>query len=112
MTELTAWDFFIAFLIVAFDEYIIKKLILRGNEKYKAIYTYAPILLGVIVYLAMAFFAKGDILNGCIHGLLVGLTAMGSYDVILRIGKEKGIASAEAIGESIKEEVEKEKQGE
>ena len=67
--NLTGWDFFVAFCIVAFDEYIIKKLICKGNEKYKAIYTYAPLVLGVAAYIVMALIGHTEILNAILHGL-------------------------------------------
>lgn len=104
--NLTGWDFFVAFCIVAFDEYIIKKLICKGNEKYKAIYTYAPLVLGVAAYIVMALIGHTEILSAILHGLLVGFTAMGSYDVILRVGRENVVKGIEDTGEAIKEAVE------
>lgn len=108
--NLTGWDFFVAFCIVAFDEYIIKKLICKSNEKYKWVYTYAPIVLGVATYIVMALIGKTDVLAGLLHGLLVGFTAMGSYDVILRVGRENALKGIEEIGEAIKEAVEDKKE--
>jgi hypothetical protein len=104
--NLTGWDFFIAFCIVAFDEYIIKKLICKGNEKYKAIYTYAPLVLGLATYLVMALIGHTDILSAILHGILVGFTAMGSYDVILRVGRDNALKGIEQTGEAVKEAVE------
>jgi Kef-type K+ transport system membrane component KefB len=104
--SLTGWDFFVAFCIVAFDEYIIKKLICKSNEKYKAIYTYAPIVLGLGAYIVMALIGHTEILPAILHGLLVGFTAMGSYDVILRVGRENALKGIEETGEAIKEAVE------
>ena len=107
--NLTGWDFFVAFCIVAFDEYIIKKFICKGNVKYKAIYTYAPLVLGVAAYIVMALIGHTEILSAIMHGLLVGFTAMGSYDVILRVGKENAVKGIEDTGKAIKEAVEGEK---
>ncbi len=106
MGNLPGWDFFVAFCIVAFDEWIIKKLICKGNEKYKAVYTYAPLVLGVAVYVVLALIGHTDILNSILHGLLVGFTAMGSYDVILRVGTQNAVKGIEDTGEAIKEAVE------
>lgn len=105
--QLTVTDFFVAFVIVAIDEYIIKKAVLKGNEKYKAVYTFAPLALGVLGYLIYGI-ATGAVWYTCLlHGAIVGLTSMGSYDVILRVGKGKVGSSVKEIGEAVKEEVEK-----
>ena len=105
--KLTTIDFFVAFVIVAVDEYIIKKAILKGNEKYKVIYTFAPIVLGLITYL-VCFLVKGQVwYMGLLQGLMVGLTAMGSYDVILRIGKNNVDKTIVDIGKAVEEEVKK-----
>lgn len=105
--RLTTMDFFAAFIIVALDEYVIKKTILKSNEKYKAVYTFAPLALGLVIYVVY-FLSHGMVwYNGVLQGLMVGLTAMGSYDVILRIGKGKVDKGMDEIGKAIEEEVKK-----
>ena len=105
--RLTTMDFFAAFIIVALDEYVIKKTILKGNEKYKAVYTFAPLALGLVIYLVY-FLSHGQVwYMGVLQGLMVGLTAMGSYDVILRIGRGKMDKGINEIGKAIEEEVKK-----
>ena len=104
--NLTGWDFFVAFCIVAFDEYFIKKLICKGNEKYKAVYTYAPIVLAIGSYIVMALVGHTNVMSAVLHGLIVGLTAMGSYDVILRVGNQNALKGIKDTGEAIKEAVE------
>ena len=105
--KLTTIDFFVAFVIVAVDEYIIKKAILKGNEKYKTIYTFAPLALGLIGYLVY-FLVSGQVwYMGLLQGLMVGLTSMGSYDVILRIGKSNVDKGMTEIGKAVEEEVKK-----
>lgn len=105
--QLSVIDFFIAGLIVAFDEYIIKKGFCKGNEKYKAIYLFAPIVLGGVGYLVYSLVVGSPWLTGLLHGLLVGFTSMGFYDVILRIFTSKGASGVKEIGEAIREEVKK-----
>lgn len=105
--QITVWDAVVMFGIVAFDEYVIKGLILHRNEKYKAIYTYAPIVLSVAVYAVLALIMKTPLINNIIQGFGIGVAAMGSYDVILRVGKDKALEGFEELGEAIKKEVDK-----
>ena len=105
--NLTWFDGIIVALICAFDEWIIKKLIFKGNEKYKKVYTYAPIVLAAIVYLIIALVQKTPWMNGLLKGIGVGLGAMGSYDAIITIVKTKGIGAVKDIGEEVAETVDK-----
>lgn len=107
--NLTWIDGLIVAAICAFDEWIIKKLIFKGDEKYKTIYTFAPIVLGAIVYFVMALIAKTPALTGLLNGIAIGLASMGSYDVIIRIIKGKGVSSVKEIGTEIADEVGKKK---
>ncbi len=92
--------------IVAFVEWPLKTWIFKKNDKYKLVYTYAPVVLSIVVYLVMALVQKTDILPGVIHGVGIGLAAMGSYDAILKIIKNKGSSGLKELGEEIKKEVE------
>lgn len=106
--NLTWIDGIIVALICLFDEYIIKKLICKSDEKYKMIYTLAPVVLGAIVYLVIALIGSASPWYvGLIKGLAVGLGTMGSYDAIMAIIKTKGINGIKEIGEDVAKEVEK-----
>lgn len=105
--QITIWDALIMFAIVALDEYVIKGLILRRDEKYKAVYTYAPIVLSVVVYAVLSLVMRTSLVNNLIQGLGVGVAAMGSYDVILRVGREKALSGIREMGEAIRKEVDR-----
>lgn len=85
--------------IVCFVEWVIKGLICKGNEKYKLLYTFAPIVLGAIVYAVIAFITKVPVIPELIKGATYGFSAMGVYDAIVKIAKDKG-------GQSLKELIE------
>lgn len=106
--ELSWIDGIIVLLICLFDEFIIKKLIFKGDEKYKLVYRYAPIVLGAIVYLIMGIVNKTGWIPGLVTGVGIGLGAMGSYDAIIKIFKTQGISSVKEIGEEVAKTVKKE----
>lgn len=112
--NLTWIDGLIVGLIVAFVEFVIKMLICKSDPKYKAIYTYTPIVLAAVVYLVIALIQKTPWLTGLGRGVLIGLGTMGSYDAIILIIKKvwqliktKGLASVKEIGDEIAKTVEK-----
>lgn len=104
--NLTWIDGIIVALICLFDEYIIKKLICKSDEKWKAIYTYAPIVLGAIVYIIIALVNKTPWLAGMVKGIGIGLGTMGSYDAIMTIIKTKGVSDIKEIGDEVAKKVE------
>lgn len=107
VSHMSGWDFILAFALVLIDEYPIKKIIFKSNEKYKMVYKLAPIVLGTLAYLVYALVTKSTWYMGAYHGAMIGLCSMGCYDVILKTGKEKGMKGLEEINNAIKEEVNK-----
>ena len=105
--NLTWVDGLIVALICAIDEWVIKKWICKGDEKYKAIYTYAPIVLATIVFFVIALVQHLPWYSGLIKGISIGLATMGSYDAIITIIKKKGIGGVAEIGKDVAEEIEK-----
>lgn len=112
--NLTWVDGLIVGFIVLFVEFVIKKWICKSNPKYKAIYTYSPIVLSAVVYLVLALVQKTPWANGLFRGVAIGLGTMGSYDAIVLILKKiweliktKGFASVKEIGDEIANTVEK-----
>ena len=105
--NLTWFDGIIVALICAIDEWIVKKLICKGDEKYKALYTYFPIVMAVIAYVVISLVQHTPWYAGLIKGLGIGLGAMGSYDAIITIIKTEGIGGVNKIGEDVATEVEK-----
>lgn len=107
VNQMTGWDFIIALLIVLFDEYVIKTLIFKKNEKFKLLYKYAPIVIGAIVYLIIAFATKGVWYVGLFHGAIVGFASMGCYDAILKRGKKEITSDVSNLNKAIEEEMKK-----
>jgi len=107
---LTGWDFLIAGLIVFFIEYPIKTWICKGSEKLAWLYNKVlPVVLGVGVYIVMALIQGTPWLNGALHGGVVGLASMGSYDLILKTMKEQGNKSAKETNEAVKKAIQGDK---
>jgi len=105
--NLTWVDGIIVIGIVLFVEFVIKKWICKGDNKYKAIYTFAPIVLGAIAYLIIALIEKNPWYTGLLKGVGVGLGTMGSYDAIKAIIYTKGVNDVKAIGEEVAQTVDK-----
>lgn len=103
--RLTGWDFLVAGIIVLFTEYVIKN-IFKDGEKFKFIWKLAPVVIGAVVYVVLAFAQKGVWYTALAHGLFVGLTAMGSYDILLKTMKESAIKSVEDANNKAKEAIE------
>lgn len=106
--KLTGWDGIIIAAIIALMEWVIKPLFKNADEKtWKIVCKVAPVVLGALVYLVIALIQKGNILNSVLHGLFVGLSAMGSYDAVVRTIKEKGITAAKDINDAVIDAVKK-----
>lgn len=106
--KLTGWDFLIAGLIVLFTEYVIKN-VFKDGDKFKFIWKLAPVAIGAVIYVILAFIQKGVWYTSLAHGLLVGLTSMGSYDIILKTIKEAGVKSIQDANEALKKAIEGDK---
>lgn len=104
--QLSGWDFLIAGLIVLFVEFPVKTWICKGSEKLAWLYKGLPVVIGVAGYLILALVQGTPWLNGALHGLGVGLAAMGSYDLILKTMKEQGVKSAAETNEALKKAIE------
>lgn len=105
--KLTGWDFLFAGIIVLIVEYGVKLIFKNADEKtWNIVVKVAPIVLGVILYIVIALIQKNNVLNSILHGLFVGLTAMGSYDLILKTVKESGVKSVSDVNTSIKDALE------
>ena len=100
--RLSGWDFLIAGLIVLFVEYVIKYFF-KDGDKYGFVWKLSPVVIGAIVYLILAFVQKGVWYTSLAHGLLVGLTSMGSYDIILKTIKESGKKGIEDTNKALEE---------
>jgi len=109
--RLTGWDFLIAGAIVALVEWGIKPLLKKVPEKtYDMLIRIIPVVLGALVYVALFFIQKtGTWYASLLHGLMVGLTSMGSYQVILEAIKTSGAKGITDINEAVKEAVEKDR---
>lgn len=62
-----------------------KILIFKKDPKYKAIYTFAPVVLCAIGYLVVALIYKQPVWASIVTGAVLGFTSMGSYDAIATI---------------------------
>ena len=100
---LTGYDFLVAAGICLFVEYIIKGLIFRGKECPQPVMKLSPVILGAVIYVALAFIQKADWVTGLTHGLCVGLASMGFYSVILQSIKQAGRKSLDDMNEAVKE---------
>ena len=109
--RLTGWDFLIAGSIVALVEWGIKPLLKKVPEKaYDMLVRTIPVVLGALVYIALFLIQKtGTWYGSLLHGLMVGLTSMGSYQVILEAVRTSGTKGIENLNEAVKEDVEKDK---
>lgn len=70
--------------VVAIVE-LAKKFIFKSQEKYKLIYTFAPVVLCAIAFVVIALIQKTDVWAALATGASLGLTAMGSYDAIVAV---------------------------
>ena len=103
--KLSGWDFLIAGIIVLAVEYIVKLAFKKANENVQTIAAkVAPVILGAVIYLVISLVEKSTVTTALLHGIFVGLTAMGSYDIILKTIKENGLSEANTkIEEALKD---------
>ena len=105
MGNLTIWDGIIIAAICAFDEWIIKKLICKGDKKFVLLYTLAPFVLSIITYIVIALINHNPWSSELVKGISVGALAMASYDTIIAIIKQKGITGVADIGQAVVDEI-------
>lgn len=105
--RLTGWDYLVAGLIVLFIEFIIKKIF--SDKKYEPVWKFGCIILGAVFYLILSIIQKGVWYTSMIHGIFVGLTAMGSYDAILAAMLNSGKKSIEDANKAVEEAIKKDK---
>lgn len=74
----------IVIAVVAIVQFI-KNVICKGDEKYKLLYTFAPIILCALAFFIMALIQKTDIWSALLTGGALGITCMGSYDALVAI---------------------------
>lgn len=107
VSRMSGWDFLVALGIVLVDEFPIKTWIFKKQEKFSAIYKYAPIVLGILFYLIYALATKDVWYMGVIHGGVVGFASMGCYDAILKRGTKEGLEDMKDLNKAIEEEMKK-----
>ena len=64
---------------------LLKIYVFKKDPKYKAIYTFAPVVLCAIGYLIVALVNKEPVWSNITAGAVLGLTSMGSFDAIATI---------------------------
>lgn len=84
-----------------------KKYIFHGDEKFKLLYTFAPVVLCTIAFGIIALIQKTDVWAGLSIGAALGLTTMGSYDAIKAVLKGWKNKTPAEIAEEIEEIIEK-----
>lgn len=109
--QLTGWDFLIAGIIVCITEWLFKPLLKKVPEKtYDMIIRIIPIVLCLVFYVVLFFIQKnGAWYTSALHGIVVGLTSMGSYEVILETVKKAGLKGITDVNNAIKDALEKDK---
>lgn len=88
---LIGYDPLIALAIVFFVEYVIKELIFKRIIKKEvpvAVMKLSPVAVGAVGYAIYAIITSNPWYMGVVHGLFVGLGAMGAYDALLKKGLE------------------------
>lgn len=108
---LTGWDFLVALGIVVIVEYVVKNIVKKLPEgTYNAIVKFSPVVIGAVFYFVLFLFQKtGTWYGAIIHGLFVGITANGSYDVLLKTFKEQGLKSIEEMNKAAEKAIEEDK---
>lgn len=74
----------IVIAVVAIVQFI-KNVICKGDEKYKMLYTFAPVVLCALAFVIMALIQKTDVWTALLAGGSLGFTCMGSYDALVAI---------------------------
>lgn len=92
----------IVIAVVAIVE-LAKKFIFKDQEKYKLIYTVAPIVLCALAYLVLALIQKTDVWTAIVTGGTLGFTCMGSYDIIAAIIKQWKDKSPREIAKEVED---------
>jgi len=84
-----------------------KKFIFKSQEKYKLVYTFAPVVLSAIAFVVIALIQKTDVWAQLAVGASLGLTCMGSYDALAAILKSWKTKSPEEIAREVGEIINK-----
>lgn len=63
----------------------VKKVICKEDPKYKPLYVFGPIVLCAVAFLILALIQKTDIWTALLSGASLGLTCMGSFDLLVAI---------------------------
>lgn len=107
--QLTGWDFLVAGLIVCITEWGFKPAMKNVPERiYDMVVRLIPVVLGLVAYILLCLVQKtGAWYTSALHGAVVGLTSMGSYEVILEAVKNSGKKSLSDVNEAVKDAVEK-----
>lgn len=84
-----------------------KKFIFKSQEKYKLVYTFAPVVLCAIAFVVIALIQKTDVWAQLAVGASLGLTSMGSYDALAAILKSWKTKSPEEIAREVGEIINK-----
>ena len=86
--------------VVAIVE-LVKKFIFKDDPKYKLVYTVAPIVLCALAYLVIALINKTDVWAGIVAGGTLGLTCMGSFDLIANVLKQWMVKTPKEIVDEV-----------
>lgn len=84
-----------------------KMFIFKSQEKYKLVYTFAPIVLSAIAFVVIALIQKTNVWAQLAVGASLGLTCMGSYDTLAAILKSWKTKSPEEIAREVGEIINK-----
>ena len=63
----------------------VKKVLCKEDPKYKPLYVFGPIVLCSVAFLVMALIQKTDVWSALLAGASLGLTCMGSFDLLVGI---------------------------
>lgn len=89
----------IVIAVVAITQFI-KKVICKGDKKYKPLYALAPIVLCALTFFVMALIQKTDVWTALLAGGSLGFTCMGSFDTLaVIIGGWKDKTPSELVKE-------------
>lgn len=63
----------------------VKKVLCKDDPKFKPLYIFAPIVLCAVAFVLVALIQKTDVWSALLAGATLGITCMGSYDVLVAI---------------------------
>ena len=63
----------------------VKKVLCKEDPKYKPLYVFGPVVLCAVAFLIMALIQKTDVWSALLAGASLGLTCMGSFDLLVGI---------------------------